>query len=522
MKPAPPAAALLEEAERLERTGASGEAMRTYLAAVEATAGHVPRVEARALWRMAILRLRESDLDAARALAARSHAVAVATGEDLLTAEALNVCAVVAFEAGDMNEARRVYDEALRLGGADPSLRARVEQNLGILANIQGSLDLAYHHYHSALDACAQLGDLRGVGLAYNNLGMLHADQELWEEADRCFAEGHRVAAELGDAFLVALCALNHCEVHLARQRYDLALESAEFALAGFERIGSRLDKADAYRVIGTVYREMGRLELAEARLRMAREVAASAGSPLGEAEAARELALVYQGMARNQEALHLLSTAHRLFARLDARRDMVDVSRRRDRLERTYLAVVRDWGQSIESADRYTYGHCERVAQYAVAVARALGLDDAEITTIRLGAYLHDLGKIRVPHEILNKPDRLTDEEMTVVRKHPVWGVELLATIEFPWDIKPIIRWHHERYDGTGYPDQLKGDEIPLAAQILCVVDIYDALTTSRSYRPALPHHEAVALMLRTPSWWRPDVLDAFLAAILPDGAAA
>jgi putative nucleotidyltransferase with HDIG domain len=184
-------------------------------------------------------------------------------------------------------------------------------------------------------------------------------------------------------------------------------------------------------------------------------------------------------------------------------------------RLEDTYLAVVRDWGQSIESSDSYTHGHCERVAEYGVAVARELGLDVDQQTTIRIGAYLHDLGKVRVPHEILNKPGKLTPDELRVIQMHPVWGLELLATVEFPWDIKPIIRWHHERYDGTGYPDRLRGDEIPVSAQIICIVDVFDALTTTRSYRPALSTTEALVKIEESRSWWRPDVYQAFLRAV-------
>ncbi len=175
------------------------------------------------------------------------------------------------------------------------------------------------------------------------------------------------------------------------------------------------------------------------------------------------------------------------MFGRLDARVDLVDVAGKVAQLEETYTAVVREWGQSIESSDSYTFGHCERVAGYGVAVARAMGLDATGQTTVRMGAYLHDLGKVRVPHEILNKPGPLTPEEFEVIKQHPVWGLELLATVHFPWDIKPIIRWHHERSDGTGYPDRLQGEEIPLGAQIICIVDVYDALTTTRSYRSAL-----------------------------------
>ena len=142
------------------------------------------------------------------------------------------------------------------------------------------------------------------------------------------------------------------------------------------------------------------------------------------------------------------------------------------------------------------------------------MGLDESELTTIRLGAYLHDVGKIRIPHEILNKPGRLTQEEREIMAQHPVYGVELLASVEFPWDIKPIIRWHHEKYDGTGYPDRLRGDEIPLHAQIICIADVYDAMTTTRSYRAAMTREQAMAEMRSCRSWWRPDVFEAFEAA--------
>jgi putative two-component system response regulator len=124
-------------------------------------------------------------------------------------------------------------------------------------------------------------------------------------------------------------------------------------------------------------------------------------------------------------------------------------------------------------------------------------------------------VGKIRVAHEILNKPGRLTPEEFDVIKMHPIWGIELLDAVEFPWDIKPIIRWHHEKHDGTGYPDRLRGDEIPLNAQIIGIVDVYDALTTTRSYRPAMTHAEALAELSKCRHWWRAEVYDAFLRAV-------
>jgi putative nucleotidyltransferase with HDIG domain len=458
----------------------------------------------------------------ARELCQRSFQTASVLGESVLAAEALNALAGFDFESGAIDAAREKFYRALELGGASPELRGRTEQNLGILSNIQGALNEALAHYRQSLAAFQSIGDERGCAIAFHNLGMVSADRELWDDADRYFRQSLGMAESIGDVHLQGLCLLNHAEVDIARQRYEEARSSAEAALSIFDRLDARLDKADAYKVLGRVYRETGRHALAEARLTAAVDMALHTGSVLSEAEASRELALLYQSMGRNQESLRLLNAAHRLFSRLDARVDLVDVSTKVHRLEETYFAVVRDWGQSIESADSYTYGHCERVAEYAVALARELGLEEGEQTAIRIGAYLHDLGKVRVPHEVLNKPGALTKEEFAMVQMHPVWGLEFLATVDFPWDIKPIIRWHHEKYDGSGYPDRLRGDEIPLNAQIICIVDVYDALTTTRSYRPAMAPAQALAQMQECRHWWRPDVYQAFMSAMGRRSAAA
>ncbi len=492
------------------------EAVQSYGEAIKAAERDGERhILAESLRRLGVVHRYRDEPARARELCERSYQMASDIGDAVLAAEALNALANFDFESGAMDAAREKFYRALDLGGDSAELRGRTEQNLGVLANTQGALAEAQMHYRQSLLAFESIGDDRGCAIAYHNLGMVSADRELWDDADGYFRRSFEIAERIGDIHLQGLGLLNHSEVHIARQRYDQARQNAETALGIFDQLGSKLDKADAYKVIGRVYRETGRHALAESRLRSAIELAVSTGSILTEAEADREMALLYQSMGRNQESLRLLNAAHRLFGRLNARVDLVDVSTKVHRLQETYFAVVRDWGQSIESSDSYTYGHCERVAGYAVAVARELGLGEEEQTTIRLGAYLHDLGKVRVPHEILNKTGTLTPEEYRVIQMHPVWGLELLATVEFPWDIKPIIRWHHERYDGTGYPDRLRGDEIPISAQIICIVDVFDALTTTRSYRPALSPREALLKMEECRGWWRPDVYQAFLRSL-------
>jgi len=510
------AADLLHDARAHERAACIPEAIRCYDAAI-ATADRTGErtILAEALRRLAVMRHLRNESTEARQLCRRSYSVACDAGNDLLAAEALNTLGGLDVQTGAIEDARSNFLQALARGGESRELRARVEQNLGIVANIQGNLDEAVAHYEGSLEAYRASNDEHGCAIAYANLGIAHTDLRQYERAEGYFQQSYEIAERAGDAHLQGQCLVNHAEVHVVRGRYEDARLNAEAALAIFDQLDARSDKSEAYRIIGMVYRETGRAALAESRLRSAIELAVSAGSVLHEAEASCELALLYQAMGRNQEALTLLNAAHRLFRRLDARVDLVYVGGKVSELETTYFAVVLEWGQSIESTDSYTFGHCERVAQHAMAVARVVGLDDTSQTTIRLGAYLHDLGKVRVPHEILNKPGPLTQDEFAVVQMHPIWGLELLAAVEFPWDLKPIIRWHHERYDGTGYPDRLRGDEIPIAAQIVGIVDVFDALSTARPYRPALSRQAALAEIEKCRGWWSDAVYAAFVTSL-------
>jgi putative nucleotidyltransferase with HDIG domain len=180
----------------------------------------------------------------------------------------------------------------------------------------------------------------------------------------------------------------------------------------------------------------------------------------------------------------------------MHANAELMDLESRMDRLEENYMRVMQQWAESIESKDRYTAGHCERVANYACMLAAEVGFNGRDLTWFRMGAYLHDVGKTEVPAEVLNKPGRLTEADWELMKRHAVAGDEIVAELNFPWDIRPIVRNHHERWDGTGYPDSLAGEAIPLTARILCVADVFDALTTARSYRPALPREEALRIM--------------------------
>src|SRR5262249_26364289 len=195
-------------------------------------------------------------------------------------------------------------------------------------------------------------------------------------------------------------------------------------------------------------------------------------------------------------------------------------------KLNRMYLSTVETLATAIDAKDEVTHGHIRRVQHAAVGLARELGVtDDMELRAIEAAALLHDTGKIAIPEHILNKPGKLTPAEFEKMKLHAPIGAEILSSIDFPYPVVPIVRHHHENWNGTGYPDGLKGTDIPLGARILSVVDCFDALTSDRPYRPRLTDDEALAILLeRRASMYDPLVVDTFVrvyAEIAPENSA-
>ncbi|MBV9183717.1 MAG: response regulator [Acidobacteria bacterium] len=180
------------------------------------------------------------------------------------------------------------------------------------------------------------------------------------------------------------------------------------------------------------------------------------------------------------------------LFARV---KSLIKLKEFTDELE-TAESVLCTLGLSVESRDPYTEGHCERLAENATNLGRHLLLEEEEIIALRRGGYLHDLGKIAVPDDILKKGADLTSEEWLVMKRHPITGETICRPLKSLRLVLPIIRNHHEHFNGSGYPDALSGQQIPLLARILQVVDVYDALRTARPYKPALNHEQAAITM--------------------------
>jgi len=177
--------------------------------------------------------------------------------------------------------------------------------------------------------------------------------------------------------------------------------------------------------------------------------------------------------------------------------------------------SVILSLARTVEARDASTSGHCERMAAYAAAFGVHLGLSDDEVAALHRGGYLHDVGKIGIPDAILLKPARLTASEFDTMKRHTIIGEDLCGSLRPLRFVRPIVRHHHERYDGSGYPDALRGDGIPLLAQIIGIVDVFDALTTDRVYRSALSEDRACSeLELEAVRGWRQrHLVDEFIA---------
>src|SRR5208282_2861238 len=202
---------------------------------------------------------------------------------------------------------------------------------------------------------------------------------------------------------------------------------------------------------------------------------------------------------------------SYRLYlGRLEAEKERVEVEKRHvEQIASLNMRTIEALALAIEAKDHTTHTHLQRVRTYAVEIAKEIGLLPDEIEALRAAALLHDIGKLAVPEHIINKPGRLTPEEFEKMKVHPLVGAEILDRVAFPYPVAPIVRSHHERWDGSGYPAGLVGEEIPIGARILSVVDCLDALASDRQYRPAIPLDRAMSTVKeRAGTWFDPKIV--------------
>jgi tetratricopeptide (TPR) repeat protein len=314
-------AALLNQAQAYEQSGSLRHAEAAYNSLIVAATRQKDHATlAVAFRRRAVLAHQAGDASRARSALQQSYAVATMLGDRRLTAETLNTLGGLELETRNLAAAESALLEAEALASADPTILARVEQNLGIVANIRGEHDVAEGHYRRSLAAYEALPDPHGSAIAHHNLGMLAADREDYGGASEHFAACEELAEASRDAHLVALCLLNHAEVLVALKRPGEARREAEAAERAFQALGAHFDAADVHRVLALCDRAEGLLRQAETRLEQARELSRLTGARLTEAEVLRDLGRVCAETGRSGEAVALLRQAAQVFAGLGAR----------------------------------------------------------------------------------------------------------------------------------------------------------------------------------------------------------
>jgi diguanylate cyclase (GGDEF)-like protein/putative nucleotidyltransferase with HDIG domain len=495
------AASLIEAGQAAERSGQRAEARALFEHALNRLEGGASEHQAASVLRwIARTYMTDGDPEAALDCAEAALAVAQAFGDRAAEGHAVNVQAAIRWAQGDLDAAEPLFLAArtIALSVGERALVAMTSHNLGIIANIRGDFDEALHHYSVGLENYRALDRRQDVIAALNNMGRLHTDLRRWTEAERAYTEAIETAKAVGDQSARVGLEVNVAELGLSRGDAIRASAALDRATSLGRETGDSAWEANIAKLRGILQRDAGAVRDAEQSFARAVELSEARQDLLLLAETLRERAELYQREGRNRETLQNLNRAHRLFTQLRAKHELANVDRSVARLEGGFLDVVRRWGESIEAKDRYTQGHCVRVADLSCAVAVECGIDGQSLFWFRIGALLHDVGKLVVPSEVLNKPGKLSEDEWALMRSHPTAGVDMLAGIDFPWDVRPIIESHHERWDGTGYPHGLRGEEIPLSARILTVADVYDALTSVRSYKHALSHSEAMDIMRR------------------------
>lgn len=496
----PAVAALIEEAQRSERAGQREIARRRYETALYMLRPGDGTHASAIIRRIARTYIDEGQFDTALDCLTAAQGIAEALGNIGDLAHAMNSMATNEVGRGDLDEGERLYANALEFAtqAGDDHLQAMIEQNRGIIASMRGNADEALTHYATSLVTYRSAGMRQFLGPLLNNMGLAYTQLDRLDEAQAAYDEALLHCDATGDATHRLLALINSTDLWLARGEVRRASALCDTVLFEATAAGDQRALGETYKFMGIIARTRGSLDDSERFLDKAFENATRREDLLLAAETSREQAELYELIGKNKETLQSLSRSHQFYTKFGAQSHLADLQRRISRLETRFYDLVGRWAGSIESKDAYTLGHCERVADYACALARDVGFDEITMFWFRIGALLHDVGKIAVPSEILNKPGHLTPDERTIMETHAAAGYDMLRDIDFPWDILPLVRGHHERWDGRGYPDKLAGENIALSARIVCVADVFDALATDRPYRRAFAWDEALNMMAK------------------------
>lgn len=412
---------------------------------------------------------------------------------------ALRNLGVVYCELGDFDEAESAISEAIAISATavDNLLYADLVNNLGAIMNMKGKRSRALELYRESLEIYLENNEIRKEAYTKNNIGITFSEQGMVDDAYGYFKESYEISIKINDASLRLIAEINLAEVYTKRGNFERAKKhsrSVEKYLTDEKLINVNL--IEVKKLNGRICFAEGHYDDALSEFCSALKVCREIGSKFHEAEVLMERGKLLRVTEQHFDALSDLENSYHIFKKIKAEGKQLQTEKIIDSVEQLYLEIFNSMGKMVDRKDSYTKGHSDRVASLSLLLAKELGLKTGVVKTIVAAALLHDIGKVKLSDSILKKPGRLTDEEFEEIKMHPENGVEILRGKEFPWDIKPLILHHHERVDGSGYPMKIRGEAIPLGARVICIADVFEALTSDRCYRAAYSIEKVMDIM--------------------------
>ncbi|MFZ5979087.1 MAG: HD domain-containing phosphohydrolase [Candidatus Zixiibacteriota bacterium] len=413
--------------------------------------------------------------------------------------KALRNLGVIYVELGEFEEAESTYDEAIAKAQeiGDELLNADLLNNLGTIVNMKGNARRAMQLYRQSLAIYEAHNEIRKRAYTENNLAITMNEQGLDDEAFMYFKRAQETGADINDNNLILIVDINLADLYLKKDKLVEAEERCQKAhqyMLDAGLVNGNL--VEILKIFGKIFSRRGKRKEARLYFNEALEVSREIGAKFLEAEVLMERGILLRNTNEPLNALTDLEASYHLYTSLKAEGKQEETESIINSIEALYLEIFELMGKEVDLKDKYTKGHSDRVASLALLLAKEIGLGTHQLKSIVAASLLHDIGKIKVNDCVLNKEGKLTREEFELIKKHPEFGVEMLRGKEFPWDIKPLIRHHHEKLDGTGYPDGLKGDAITLGMRIISIADVFDALTSDRIYRSAYDTVKALEIM--------------------------
>lgn len=456
-------------------------------------------VKAETFTQIGQLLAKQGDFDRALGYVQRAIGANRRLKNDKGTCKALRNLGVIYLELGEFEEAEVNYTQAIAIARkiGDDILYADLVNNLGAIMNMKGNWEKALKYYADSLKIYEENEQVRKSAYTKNNLGITYIELGRNSIAFDYFTEAYEIATSIKDSSLSLIVDINLADLYLKKGDLTNAkvhCQKADEYLSESQLINGHL--VEVKRIAGKIAQHEQEHEIALEFFNEALNISRDIGMRYLEAEVLLERGNLLGVLQKHFDALADLEASYHIYAQLKAEGRREQTEKVIYSIEELYLEIFDAMAKEVDRKDKYTKGHSDRVASLALLLARELDLPTNSLKTIVAAALLHDIGKINITDDVLKKAGRLSNEEFHHIMKHPEFGVELLRAKEFPWDLKPLILHHHEKIDGNGYPLGLKGDDIPFGARVICVADVFDALTSDRVYRKAFDTERALGIM--------------------------